>query len=285
MPDSVPAIMLPSSLPHVADVSLITGSEAPDGQLDLLIEIPHGATEPGDYNELASQLRSPLPENLEAFYYVNTDVGAPELAVETARLLVAARPTLRVGIVRCRIPRTFIDCNRRIDAAPEEFKAGRVTPGLMPWVTDAADRELLLERYHAYLAVVQQAVGALTPHGQTLLLHTYAPRTVDVEVDHDIVTNLRQAYEPGRLESFPLRPELDVIARDINGQLHADPALQKQIEPLLADTHRLAHRLYKPDDLARSKTTTTYRAKNPAANAAAEAIILYPTNRPAGKGF
>jgi len=67
--------------------------------------------------------------------------------------------------------------------------------------------------------------------------------------------------------------------------IHADPALQKQIEPLLADAHRLAHRLYKPDDLARSKTTTTYRAKNPAANAAAEAIILYPTNRPAGKGF
>jgi len=64
-----------------------------------------------------------------------------------------------------------------------------------------------------------------------------------------------------------------------------DDSLKRQMEPLLADLHRLAHRLYKPDDLARSKTSTMYRARNPAANAAAEAIVIYPTNRPAGKAY
>ncbi len=68
-----------------------------------------------------------------------------------------------------------------------------------------------------------------------------------------------------------------------NGQ--GDAQLLAQLEPLLADAHRLAHKLYKPDDLARSKTTTMYRAKNPAANAAAEAIVIYPTDRPAGKAY
>jgi hypothetical protein len=46
---------------------------------------------------------------------------------------------------------------------------------------------------------------------------------------------------------------------------------------LMVQGHRLAHTLYKPDDLARARTTTAFRAKHPAANAAAEAIVLYPT--------
>ena len=41
--------------------------------------------------------------------------------------------------------------------------------------------------------------------------------------------------------------------------------------------HRLAHTLLKPDDLARAKTTTLFRSRHAAANAAAEAITLYPT--------
>ncbi len=68
-------------------------------------------------------------------------------------------------------------------------------------------------------------------------------------------------------------------------EMETDPARIRAMETLMADAHRLAHKLYKPDDLARSRTTTSYRAKNPAANAAAEAIILYPTNRPVGKAF
>ena len=40
-----------------------------------------------------------------------------------------------------------------------------------------------------------------------LLLHTYAPRTVDVEVDLDIVKSLHAAYQPEVEPTWPLRPE------------------------------------------------------------------------------
>jgi hypothetical protein len=206
----------------VVDTIEIFGAQAPEhGPYDLVIEIPHGATRTDDFTRLAAELRSPLPEGLVDFFHVNTDAGAPELGQATARILVAERPQLKVVILRCRIPRTFIDCNRRIGASPEDFKAGKVTPGIMPWITDEADRALLIERYSAYVDTVRRVTDVLTHDGAMLLLHTYAPRTVDVEVDADIVTNLRAAYAPDKAETWPLRPAVDVISKGPDGASHA----------------------------------------------------------------
>ena len=47
----------------------------------------------------------------------------------------------------------------------------------------------------------------------------------------------------------------------------------------LSAIHRELHALLKPDELARSATTREYRKNHPAANAAAEAIVIYPTDR------
>jgi tetratricopeptide (TPR) repeat protein len=52
----------------------------------------------------------------------------------------------------------------------------------------------------------------------------------------------------------------------------------------LSSIHRELHALIKPDELARARTTKEYRDANPAANAAAEAIIIYPTNRAGAPG-
>ena len=38
-----------------------------------------------------------------------------------------------------------------------------------------------------------------------------------VEVSHDIVANLHAAYAPGTLETWPLRPEIDLIFRTPEG--------------------------------------------------------------------
>ena len=53
----------------------------------------------------------------------------------------------------------------------------------------------------------------------------------------------------------------------------------------LSAIHRELHGLFKPDELARSATTRKYRNSHPAANAAAEAIVIYPTNRPGAPGM
>ncbi|HEY4057522.1 MAG TPA: N-formylglutamate amidohydrolase [Kofleriaceae bacterium] len=199
------------------DVHHVRGANA-SGPADLVIEIPHGATETVDFTRLQAQLTSSLPDALVDFFHVNTDAGAPELAEGIAAKLVEEDPTKSVAIMRCRIPRTFIDCNRRMDASPADFKAGKVTPGLMPWITTDEDRALLRGLYDGYHAAVH---AALAPGAAILMLHTYAPRTVDVEVDSDIVKNLRAAYQPDKEPTWPLRPEIDVISRALDGTNYA----------------------------------------------------------------
>jgi hypothetical protein len=214
------------SIPHVVDVEVIRGARADvNAALDLVIEIPHGATRTEDFTNLAARLTSLLPDRLVDFFHVNTDSGAPELGVATAQQLVAAEPARSVAIVRSRVPRTFIDCNRRVDASPEDYRAGKVTPGLMPWVTSPEDRALVRARYDGYVAAVRDALAQLAGDGAMLLLHTYAPRTVGVEVDLEIVESLHAAYHPEVEPTWPLRPELDVIGRALDGTSHAPAAV------------------------------------------------------------
>lgn len=215
-----------TEIPGVAHIHRLRGASAPlDAPTDLLIEIPHGATRTEHFRALQAQLKSPLPDGLVDFFHVNTDTGTFELAEALAARLLAAEPARTVTIVRCLIPRTFIDCNRRIDASPEEFRAGKVTPGLMPWITDDDDRALLRARYEQYVAAVRAEDARLAAHGAMLLLHSYAPRSVGVEVDLDIVENLRRAYRPEVEPTWPLRPEIDVIGREADGTSHTPPAV------------------------------------------------------------
>jgi hypothetical protein len=215
----------PTSIPHVVDVLTFRGAQAGPTP-NLLIEIPHGATRTSDFDDVAQRLTSPLPEGLVDFFHVNTDAGAPELGVALAHRLIRDDPTKSVAMLRCRVPRTFIDCNRRVDASPEDFKAGKVTPGLMPWVTTEDDRALLLQRYRAYVNAVDEAAALVMPAGGAmLLLHTYAPRSVGVEVDLNIVRSLHAAYTPEMEPTWPLRPPVDVIGTTVEGQSLAPGAV------------------------------------------------------------
>jgi predicted N-formylglutamate amidohydrolase len=224
-----------TSIADVVDVEVLRGERAPEGAApDLLIEIPHGATRTADFTRVASRMESPLPDGLSDFFHVNTDAGAPELGLATARRFVALDPSRSVVLLRCRIPRTFMDCNRRIDASAEDFKAGKVTPGLMPWVTAPADRALLRARYEAYVGAVRSAVAATMPSGAMLMLHTYAPRDVDVQVDEHIVTSLRRAYQPEVEPTWPLRPEIDLIGRDLGGVSHLPGAVADSLRSGMA---------------------------------------------------
>jgi predicted N-formylglutamate amidohydrolase len=222
------------SVPGIIDIDVFRGPTAMGNEIDLVIEIPHGATRTEDYDRLAARLSSPLPDGLVDFFHVNTDAGAPELGVAIAQQFVAANPSRAAAVLRCRVPRTLIDCNRQIDASPEDFKAGKVSPGLMPWITSAEDRAMLRAAHEAYVSAVRTEVAKLTASGAMLLLHTYAPRTVDVEVDLDIVKNLRAAYQPAVEPTWPLRPEVDVIGKGTDGTDYAPPTVVHALRAALA---------------------------------------------------
>jgi hypothetical protein len=210
---------------------VVRGAAAdPAAAPDLLFEVAHGATAAAHFDGLRAELRGTYDDGLRDFFFVNTDVGAPELALATARAVVARQPRRSAVVVRCLLPRTFVDCNRRIerDAVPSASKAGEMTPGMPPWVRERADQQLLLERYFAYRDVVTAAFTALAPRGLALFVHTYAPRSIDVAVDADVGRALRAAYAPDRIGSWPLRPGVDLITHDPDGRELAAPDLARR---------------------------------------------------------
>ena len=202
----------------------------------LLIELPHGATERAHYDAVASRLHSPLPARLEQFFHVNTDFGVPELAGEiAARVAAAARkaPVMGVVVVRALVPRTFIDLNREIAVGSPGAVATGMTPGLPPYITDAQDRQLLISLYQQYHATVaklyQETCSADGGGGLALALHSFAPRSVEVAVDADIVTALRSAYRPPAYGAWTLRPGVDFISGDGEGRDLAPPGLVAEL--------------------------------------------------------
>jgi len=218
----------------VCDVELVRGAAAAkDAPAGALLEVAHGATSAADFDELARVLRGPFPPLLREFFFVNTDVGAPELASAVARAIVRARPECVLAVVRCRVPRTFLDCNRRIsrDTLARASTAEEMTPGLQPWVQDERDRALLLERYFAYRETVSRTFeGVRARGGATLFVHSYAPRSIDVAIDEHIAQSLRAAYAPERIGRWPLRPEIDLITADPEGVELALPELAARAE-------------------------------------------------------
>ncbi len=218
-----------ASFPGVCDVEYLWGAacdrEAPP---DVLFEVPHGATRTAHFTDLRAQLRGDYAANLQDFFHVNTDVAAPELARAVAERVVASQPRRSAVVVRCLLPRTFVDCNRRIDrtTVPGASAPGEPTPGLPAWVQDERDRVLLLDHYFAYREVVTRAFAAVCGGGGLgLCVHTYAPRSIDVAVDNDIVASLHAAYAADRIGTWPLRPAVDLITHDPDGRELASPGL------------------------------------------------------------
>ncbi|MDP2308548.1 MAG: hypothetical protein Q8P18_21185 [Pseudomonadota bacterium] len=218
---------LPPSIDGVCAVHVVRGAASDPAKLpDLVIELPHGATRTNDYNRLRARLKGTYDDALVDFFHVNTDVGSPELAHAVAAALVAEHPASAVCVVQSRIPRTFIDCNRLIDASPEAFREGKVTPGVPPWVRDEEDLVLLREQHAVYVGAARIAIDAVCgAGGVALMLHTYAPRSVDVEVGDQIVASLHAAYRPDTVDTWPLRPPVDAIGRSLEGVSMVDEGL------------------------------------------------------------
>ncbi|HEU4420749.1 MAG TPA: N-formylglutamate amidohydrolase [Planctomycetota bacterium] len=216
----------------VCDVEVLRGATAdPGAPPDVLFEVSHGATRSSHFDDLRGQLRSDYAADLRDFFFVNTDVGAPEVARAVARRIVQAAPRRSALVVRCLLPRTFVDCNRRVDrdTIPAASRPGEMTPGLPPWIREPADRELLLLRYFAYRDVVTAAFEKVCGNGGLdLFVHTYAPRSVDVPIDENIVANLHAAWAPDRVQTWPLRADVDLITHDPDGRLLASPLLAQR---------------------------------------------------------
>lgn len=220
------------SIEHVVHVEVLRGRDAePEAAPDLLVEVPHGADEPGHYEALRARLRGNLPNDLQLFFNVNTDVGAWAYGRATALALIARAPTRSVLLLRSLIPRTFVDCNRRADYGGGRLDQGALTPGIPDYVRDTDDRALLLALHRSYLDVAQAAFACVCGAGGLALLpHTYGPRSLGIAaIDDRIVESLRWACAPDRHDTWPLRAEVDLLTRDGEGRELAPAGLEAEL--------------------------------------------------------
>ena len=86
-----------------------------------------------------------------------------------------------------------------------------------------------------------------------------------------------QTAAPGRLK-LPTLGRLVTLVRP-TFDATADPEVASATALALGAIYQQTHAVYKPDENATSRTIRLYREKHPAANHAAEAIVIYPTDR------
>ena len=212
---------LPTSVPGIADVEIFGRGH----EVDLVVEVPHGADRRHHYDALRARMLGPLPADLHEFFHVNTDVGAWQVGRRVAEGFAARGLGVAVAI-RCLLPRTFIDCNRVEGAGAE----GGLTAGIPAYIDDERDRALLVDLHRRYVAVVEAGIGAVSSHGFVLLPHTYGPVTLGIPtVGADIVEKLRWAHEAEQLATWPLRPQVDLITRTAEGVLHAPERVAQRV--------------------------------------------------------
>lgn len=239
--------MLLDDIRTVPDVCEVLHTPARPGAPTLLVELPHGATRTADYAALRGRLVGALPDNLEAFFYVNTDIGTPEGAAWLADALAAEG--YGALVMRCLVPRTFIDCNRVVAGSVQGAVIDGLTPAVAAYIEDPADRALLEGLHRAYCELVDRAYQSICGRGGLALqLHSYAPRSVGIDrVDAGIVTALRRAYEPAVYATWPQRPAVDVICADGDGVMWADPALVAAVRAAYAaiDVEALENATYR----------------------------------------
>ncbi len=220
-----------ASVENVCEVASITASEAdPPAVPDLLIEVPHGATRRRHFSAIRELMAGDLPPDLEDFFFVNTDVGSAEVAEKVAELVVRPAagegpeaPPRSVLVLRCLIPRTFIDTNRVVEGgSPAEL-----TPAVFEYVRERRDVECLTSLYARYHAVADRAYELVCGSGGLAFVpHTYAPKAVSVEsFDEGISRALRKAYEPEQYRKWPKRPPVDLLTATPDGVELAPPRL------------------------------------------------------------
>jgi predicted N-formylglutamate amidohydrolase len=61
------------------------------------------------------------------------------------------------------------------------------------------------------------------------MVHSYAPKNIDVPVDERIVERLHEAYTPEVYPKWTLRPEVDLITDAPDGTVLASEALVKRV--------------------------------------------------------
>jgi tetratricopeptide (TPR) repeat protein len=183
------------------------------------------------------------------------------------------------------LARVYFKEGRLDDAASalRRASAAGAPPWTVAWLSGLVNKEngyldQAIEDFERVLATGPSEVGA---------------RRFDFSADYEVINELGQAlFERSKLERGPSaevgrRQYLEKAAAQFERtlQLDAENVTAHYVLSLIyaqlgdsrqAADHSVLHARYKPDDNARDRAIATHRLANPAANHAAQSIVIYP---------
>ncbi|MFO0868027.1 MAG: multiheme c-type cytochrome [Pirellulales bacterium] len=186
----------------------------------------------------------------------------------------------------------------RIDEAVDaiaraaESKDPPAPPWTIAWLSG------LLNRQQGHLVAAEKNFRAVLEDRTPEM----ARRRFDFSLDYEVINELGSTlFEQAKQQYGPARKEArDALLHEAIRQFERTLAIDSEnvtahhslhlVYALLGDAakaeeHRRLHEKYKPDDNARDRAVAAARQKYPAANHAAEALVIYPLHRPGAPGL
>ena len=213
----------------------------------------------------------------------------------------AARGELRQAAAAFAEVESLGRCDGPLNAARVHFTEGRLDeavaalarlrgfddPPAPPWTV--AWLTGLVNRQQGHLAAAEENFRqVLTPPTEEMIR-----RGFDFRADYEVINQLgmtlfdrakqqfgdAQRTERDRLLSAAgeqFERTLAIDAENVTAHFNLSQIYQQLGRPEQAAEHRRLHEIYKPDDNARDRAIAAARKKYPAANHAAEAVVIYP---------
>jgi len=125
-------------------------------------------------------------------------------------------------------------------------------------------------------------------------------RQFDFSKDYEVINELGQTYfersklernDPDRQKEFlqmavaRFKRTLELDSENVTAHYNLALIYARLGDTRLADEHRKLHERYRPDDNARDRAIAIHRANNPAADHAAQSIVIYPLQRKGAFGL
>ncbi len=248
----------------------------------------------GEHQTVETHAVSPIPEWQRWNDYGIGLLNEGEKGSEKGELIQAAHAFAQVERLKrpdgpVNLARVYYKEGRLDDAVRALQRAAKFDPPAPRWLV--AWFSGLVNKQNGYL---DQAISEF----RSVLEDRYPElekRRFDFSKDYVVINELAQTlFERSKQERADpaKRKELLASARDRfldtlnldseNLTAHYNLALiyEQLDEPAKAQAHRVLHERYRPDDNARDHAILAERRRNPAADHAAQAIVLYPLQRP-----
>lgn len=188
-----------------------------------------------------------------------------------------------------------LDAEGRVDEAVDALaRAAAITeepapPWTLAWLTGRINRQ-------------QGHLKEAEENFRTVLGTKVPSRKFDFSLDYEVINELGQTLfaqaqqkygadqkseRDALLEQAAAEYEktLSIDSENVVAHFNLKQIYQQLGDPERCEEHRICHERFKPDDSARDKTLRLARKKYPAANAAAEALVIYSLHRTGAPGL